>query len=447
MLKRTALWLALVAVVGLLDLPPAARANPAERTERIRPGQLDPTFAEDGRVTANLGAGEETAFTVCVQPDGKILVGGSMQNHAFIARYDADGHPDPTWNDDGLAVAQIGTSEHIYDMLIQPDGAILAAGDVWTASGAQFLLLRYSPAGDLEQTITTDFSASYDHGFALALQPDGKIVMVGQIDAGAEIGIARYTSDLRPDAGFGSAGKVRLDLPGSQSALDVAIQPDGKLVLTGWTAGAAGTDILVARRLADGRPDPAFGTGGSLTTALPSPPDLGFTSLGAALALQDDGAILVTGSVPTDDAKAPSALVLVRYTAAGGLDSSFANAGILITQIAKQSSTANDIRRLPDGTIVVAGQVGFPVPDAMVAYFRPNGAPDPRFGTTGATLTDFGGEDAAMALAIQPDGKAIVVGRTTADDEDSLAIARYANLFTTHLPRIAASPHGRARTP
>jgi uncharacterized delta-60 repeat protein len=169
--------------------------------------------------------------------------------------------------------------------------------------------------------------------------------------------------------------------------------------------------------------------------------------LGTALAPQDDGAILVTGSVPTDEAKAPSALVLIRYTAAGGLDSSFANAGVLITQIAKQSSSANDIRRLPDGTIVVAGQAGFPVPDALVAYFRPNGAPDARFGTAGATLTDFGGEDAAMGLTSQPDGKVIVVGRTTADDEDSLAVARYANLFVTHLPRIVASPHGWTRTP
>jgi uncharacterized delta-60 repeat protein len=144
--------------------------------------------------------------------------------------------------------------------------------------------------------ISTDLGSPADHGNAVAVQSDGKIVVAGSTQdpvQGDNFAVVRYTSDGRLDTGFGDGGKVTSDFGGqSDIATAVVIESDGKIVVAGTSHGTAtGDDIALARYTADGKLDTGFGKGGTISTDLGSPADHG-----NAVAVQSDGKIVVAGS-------------------------------------------------------------------------------------------------------------------------------------------------------
>ena len=199
----------------------------------------------------------------------------------------------------------------------------------------------------------------------------------------------------------------------------MAVQPDGKIVVAGFSGG----DFAVVRYTANGTPDPTFGTGGIITTDINS----GSEDYGRAMALQPDGKIVVAGSSGDDFA-------VVRYTANGALDTSFGTGGIITTDITSGSEDYGRAMALqPDGKIVVAG-FSWSGGDADVAVVRytANGALDTSFDGDGIVTTDIGagtGNDRGYAVAVQPDGKIVVAGRsnasTTARQRDHFLVVRY----------------------
>jgi uncharacterized delta-60 repeat protein len=276
--------------------------------------------------------------------------------------------------------------------------------------------------------------------FDMALQPDGRIVVVGRFDDlnyNVDFIVARYNSNGTLDTTFGSNGKVLTDFSGSNTSNEiasaVAIQTDGKIVVAGSSDVNDPGGFALVRYNSDGTLDPTFGSGGIVTTDFNNGSIEGIK----AIAIQADGKIVAAGYINDDD------FALVRYNSDGGLDTTFGGSGKVTTDFGSSSDTALDIAIQTDGKVVV---VGHTVPlgqvDFAIARYNSDGSLDTTFGIGGKVITNFDTngddstfrEDFAEALAIQEDGKIVVVGFTsitiidgdtvTGGDND-LALARY----------------------
>ncbi|MBK9628285.1 MAG: hypothetical protein IPO56_11445 [Flavobacteriales bacterium] len=150
-------------------------------------GTLDYSFSTDGKVTTDFGtAHSDIGMSVTIQSDGKIVVAGYVYYGTYsefaLARYNMDGTRDNSFGSLGRVTTNFGTGSAVgLSVAIQPDGNILVAG----SSGGDFAVARYTTDGTLDNTfstdgkVTTDFGAGNDTGWSVAIQPDGRIVVVG----------------------------------------------------------------------------------------------------------------------------------------------------------------------------------------------------------------------------------------------------------------------------
>lgn len=264
---------------------------------RYRPdGDLDATFGGDGIVRTNFTPGDDVAWDVAIQDDGRIVaVGGAGfgQLGFLMARYRRDGSLDASFGDDGRVVTKyLGANARA--VVMQPNDRIVVAG--YNSHG--LALARYRADGRLDRS----FSGNGRIGpivwgifaLAVALQPDGRIVVAGDFDIFA-FGLARFRADGRLDRSFGGDGVVREEVDGvEQGASGIVIQPDGRIVATGSSGPHEYGDdtiprFVLIRRLPDGRRDRSFGIGGEVTTFFEG----GGAAHGSALDLE--GRIVVVG--------------------------------------------------------------------------------------------------------------------------------------------------------
>ena len=312
-------------------------------------GGLDPTFGTGGLVTTDFGSTDQ-AFAVALQGDGKIVTAGRRGSDVIVARHNADGSQDTLFGSNGRVVTNfgVGSTEQALALVLQPDGKIVVAGRSTKNGNFDFALARYESNGAVDITfgtaglVTTDFGGSVDRAFAMALQPDGKLVVVG--DADASFALARYNPNGSLDESFGAGGKVITTFGGSDQAAAVILQPDGKIVVAGQTDTGLSIDFALVRYMPDGSLDGAFGSGGRVTTNFIGNSD----DLGSAVALQPDGKIVVGGS--SDDNFA-----LARYTPEGVLDSSFGTEGKVTTNLGGED-LLHALALQPDGSIVAVGE-------------------------------------------------------------------------------------------
>jgi uncharacterized delta-60 repeat protein len=249
-------------------------------------GTLDPTFGVGGTVTTAFPGfvyGFVFAFAVAVQADGKIVAGGevypteTLSTGAFaLARYNADGTLDSTFDGDGRVVTDMSSgADHIAALAIQADGKIVAAGSVnaLVAGDTEFGLARYETDGTLDSSfdgdgrVTTDFTTEYASANDMVIQSDGKIVAVGSAAGkGSRFALARYNTDGTLDSTFSGDGKATTNFtPRSDGASGVAIQATGKIVAAGWASVNRG-DFALARYKPDGTLDTSFGGDGRVMT-------------------------------------------------------------------------------------------------------------------------------------------------------------------------------------
>jgi uncharacterized delta-60 repeat protein len=353
---------------------------------------------------------------------------------------------DPDFGVAGKVSGPVGEAEAVA---IQADGAIVTAG---TRTG-NFQVARHLANGDPDGgfgggtgVVTTSFNGT-DEGLDVAIDSDDRIVVVGSaaINVGTnftDFGVVRYLPDGTPDPDFGVGGKVTTDfgvdisgdgLPesGADVANAVAIQPDGKIVVAGHAHVPRGVglgfqnDFAVARYLADGTPDPDFGVGGKVTTTLSSE-----TDLGQDVVVQPDGRIVVGGDTNNGDDFA-----LVRYEPDGrSLDGSF-DGGIVVSDFGGGESIKG-LALQPDGRIVAAGSstAHGDTFDFAVTRYEANGTLDPVFGgalsdhlVTTDTSGDIAfGHDFAADVTLQADGRIVLVGRNTSDTFSDFTLTRYA---------------------
>jgi uncharacterized delta-60 repeat protein len=421
-LLRPRLRAQLVSALAVL----AACLGLAARPALAAPGDLDPSFGDDGKVTFGSYHGwllEEPDFTsLALQANGGIVAVGD----SGLVRFDSDG----TYDD---AFPTESEPPSLAAVTIQADGRLLAAGHAGHSwSQEDFLLRRYEPDGVPDATFagdgtaTLDFSAHEDQAKALAVQPDGKIVVVGYsegLDNGdlpaTDFALARYKADGALDSGFSGDGMRTTNFGGDDVAYDVALQPDGRIVV----AGASSEDLALARYEPDGRLDHTFsGDGGKLTVRFG-----GWPATGArALVLRGNGKIVAAGGKS-------GKFALVGFAPDGSLDSGFGRDGIVTTPFTagggrRARAAASDLA-LIDDRLLAAGRANG---EFAVARYRLGGRLDTGFSGDGKLRTDFDPSDAdgASAIALAEGGKVVVGGSSLESDGisyawNSGAIARY----------------------
>ncbi|TML99050.1 MAG: hypothetical protein E6G02_14550 [Actinobacteria bacterium] len=409
---------------------------------RAASGDLDATFGTGGKVTTDFAGDDDQANGVVAQSDGKLVAAGvaktSRSQDFALARYNPNGSLDATFGTGGKVTTDFaGDDDQAFAVALQPDGKIVAVGVAKTSRSRDFALARYNPNGSLDATfgtggkVTTDFAGNDDTAFAVVLQSDGKIVVAGgaKTSRSQDFALARYNANGSLDATFGTGGKVTTDFAGNDDeAHALVLQPDGKLVAAGQAeSGYRGRDFALARYNPNGSLDATFGTGGKVTTDFAGNDDAAFGAV-----LQSDGKIVAAGGAKTSRSED---FALARYNPNGTLDGTFGTGGKVTTDFNGDDDEAHALVLQPDGKLVAAGAAKLSrSQDFALARYSANGSLDATFGTGGKVTTDFAGnDDAAFALALQQDGKLVAagganVGRSRTDYRGSgedFALARY----------------------
>ncbi len=372
---------------------------------------LDPGFGDAGKVT---NAALQEAEAVALQPDGKILIAGSANGDFALARHNADGTLDTSFGSGGSVTTNLGSIDEGFDVALQPDGKIVMVGRSGGPTGFDFGVVRYDADGSLDTAfgtggvVRTDFAGGADYAHGVVIQADGKIVVAGHAGLANDndFALARYNGDGTLDASFGSGGKVTTNVAGvTDLGNAVTLQPDGKIVVVGAVDPSHTFDYHfgLARYAVDGSLDTSFGQGGTIVG------DLGSA---AGVVVQPDGKIIAAGNGLNSGPLVTFDFVLARYDADGSRDATFGDDGRVTTDLSADQDFGEGVALQSDGKIVVVGQrTTSTVYDLAIARYDTDGSLDTSFGTDGSLSTDFNGSgDLGKDVAIQPDGKIVVGG-------------------------------------
>lgn len=407
------------------------------------PGVVDTSFNGGPQLTS-VGEGEDYAFAMAVQPDGKIVTVGRTSTDAggydiAITRHLRDGAIDTSFGADGRVVTAIAPGRGMDEaraVVVQPDGKIVVGGST-DASGTDkaFLLVRYLPDGQIDTSFgqggkaITQFEQASDQVYALALQDDGKIVAAGSAsfpgDTGQDFAIARYRTDGTLDPAFGVAGKVSTpfgSFGANELAYAVVLQRFGgeqRIVAVGGEGS-----FIAARYTSMGVLDPNFGDGGKVHALFQS-------TIGSAesVTLTEDNKIVIAGHIGHEFA-------LAQLTTDGQLDTEFGEEGKVTTPISLGNwDEATAVVRQADGKLLVGGwsyEGNSTAGNFVVLRYTAQGRADFTFGLAGQVIAPVappGRSDAGRALALQPDDRVptvrlIQAGEAT-DGSYKFALQRY----------------------
>lgn len=378
-------------------------ALPVLGTPRSAESALDPSFGEGGLVVLP-AVGHGLVGDVAIQADGKILAAGWG---FFLARLEPNGTLDESFGDGGLAVPPAGFSG-ASDLVVQVDGKILVhlgAFAVARYDARGWLDFSFGTAGVAKSTV----NGAQVHSSALALQPNGKIVVAGDayFTSNSDFVVVRFNADGSRDTGFGTRGIAKGGDGNEQYASAVVVGTDGRIVVGGAYDRGDDLDLAIQR----------FTTGGTPALGQVTPSGNEDAAI-SDIALQADGKIVAAGfyESPLENPFGNDEDQLVaRYDAEGNLDGSFGTGGIVVPALDGSAGSAGAVLVQPDGKILVVGRLQRP--DRRAGYvsltrYEADGSLDESLGDGGIALVDVspsGG--AASAIALQADG-AIVVGAT-----------------------------------
>ena len=382
---------------------------------------LDPSFDGDGKVTAAVGSIplSNKINDAVLQPDGKIIVvgraggnGGFPENYQIaVARFNPDGSLDNTFDSDGKLITVPDSSRicEAFGVALQTDGKIVIIGNVGSAASNNLdgIIIRYNTDGSLDNTfdndgikfLNFDVQDGYDSLNDVVIQPNGKIVFAGDTVISGTVGVVvgRLNSDGSFDTTFGTNGYKLVS--GGLNLPKIALYPDNKIILT----GDVNQVYSLVKFNSDGSLDQSFGTNGIVQNAG-----------GRDLALQSDGKI-----VTTKNSEIPAGWKVNRYNSNGTADNSFDGDGLATIvfpntrgNIAHSFGLAIDA----NNKIVVVGEISIldnpTIYDFGVARLNTNGSLDSSFGLAGKVVTDINGDDKARKVIVQPDGKIVAVGES-----------------------------------
>jgi uncharacterized delta-60 repeat protein len=220
-------------------------------------GGLDQGFGTGGIVTTDLGTQSDDARAIAIQPDGKIVLAGSAGEDIGMARYTADGSPDPTFGNAGQTITDLGFEDVAAGVALTSAGGIVVAGyTIGTRRNNDFLLVRYRPDGDLDTAfgtlglVKTDLGSGDDFAEDLTIDAARRIIVVGRATSPTilDMALARYNPDGTLDPAFGSNGILTADFHGAGDfGEDVALDNAGRIVAAGYTANGPDTEFALMR--------------------------------------------------------------------------------------------------------------------------------------------------------------------------------------------------------
>ena len=460
-IRRT--WWFATAAMLLATYASHVNAIPAQT-----PGDLDLSFGAGSGVIASLviGSGTNQHLTaMALQPDRKLVVAGYCDGPTSqdfcVARINPDGTLDasfvgPLGNGGGKFLLDISAaSDAASAVLIQPDGKIVIAGSCYNGANSDFCIARLNPNGSRDSTfngpggagngqVMLPIGASDDYATAMALQPDGKIVLVGNCILGSQNDFcaARLNVDGSFDTSFvgpnnTGAGKFLFGMGSSNDyATAIALQADGMILIAGYCVSAmVDFDFCIARLNTVGAFDTTFdGPSGNGNGKFLLPIG-GSNDLLSAMLIQPDGKIVLAGSCLVSVAN--NDFCLTRLFSDGTFDATFdgpsgtGNGKILLPITAAKSDNVAALTLQPDGKLLIAGHCdNGGNEDFCVARLHIDGTLDASFdgpsGTgNGKFLLPIGGsDDVATSLLLQPDGKLVVAGDCYSGAASHFCIAR-----------------------
>lgn len=359
---------------------------------------------------------------------GETYTNSTVQEDFALARYNADGTPDATFGTNGQVVTDMQqNSDAANAVVVQTDGKIVVAGYANNGNNYDFAIARYLTDGTLDNTFGANGKViknfgSTDFGLAMALLPSGKILVAGRAYNGinSDFALVQLNSNGTFDNSFGTSGAVKSNLFNeNESANAIAIQPDGKIVAVGDRYANNVSIFAAARFNPDGTLDNTFGDSGKVSTAIGTESDVAY-----AVTIQLDGKIVAAGQ---SNLSPGSRFALVRYLANGNLDNSFSGDGMLLTSISGGGDYAFCAAVQSDGKILAGGAVSGSNSnsDFAVARYLPDGNLDASFGTNGISLADFNlRTDVAHAMVLKQD-KIVIAGYSDDNVQASFAVARF----------------------
>lgn len=458
----------------------------AQSIHALIDGSLDASFNGSG-LSVLLDA-DSTIKAVAIQADGKIVAAGSSdiqgKNSFSIVRYNIDGSLDKSFGLNGQVITRFSASESnsgARAIVIQEDGKIIAAGFTNAIKNTnRWCVARYNTDGSLDEsffggraifkgTVITFFgNDSLSQANALALTPDGKIVVAGMSQVGSDktyFAVARYNNDgSLDDAGFNHDGKgapagtVRTTFGGvtdNDQALAVVVQPNGKIVAGGFSMLTGAKTFALARYNLDGSLDTSFFSPGfaryhgTVVTSFACGETEG--SIGA-LVVQADGKIIAAGSTNSNSwRKDICHFALARYDNRGILDASFGGYGLATVPGTVMSSFGahegasriNALALQGDGKVIAGGTLSMNGASYFaLTRYNTDGTVDCGFNDgvspSGKVITSLGGRKAneIYALALANNGDIVAAGSTDLNGRPQGLLARYLTQVTLLEPAI-----------
>ena len=342
---------------------------------------------------------------------------------AGIAFGGPPGSLDASFGDGGLVTTDILNRDEAVDVAAGPDGTVIVAGTCDLSAETQdpgFAVVRYRKDGSLDTAFDGDgiaitpFAGDGTAAAAMALQENGRIVVVGSSGpyGSNSLTVVRYTTTGALDNTFSGDGIMTAKAGDSYNWGEaLAIQGDGKIVIAG-TSWISDYDFVITRCNADGSTDAGFGASGTVTL------DLGDWDFCHAVALQPDGKIVAAGRTRTSTGYA---VALARFNRNGTLDATFGNAGTIITDATEGYDAIHALAIQSDGKIIGAGLTNGG--DMTTLRYDSSGNLDTSFGGDGIVVTSAYNE--AQDIALQSNGRILVVATQGDPDHLDLAVARY----------------------
>lgn len=404
-------------------------------------GNLDGTFGTGGKVVTSINSGADKAYSVLLQADGKILVGGMTTNALtgkdFVCiRYNSNGTLDTTFGVNGIFTndIQVGSDDVVYSVALQSDGKIILAGYSDDGSNKNAAIMRLNSNGTIDTTFGNSGKVLTD--FITGKADEIKVVKIHTLTGNIIVGgtsststtesqavIARYTNNGTLDTTFNTTGKLPLPHNTGSGTFyyvieDLTIKPNGKISAVGWINQQGlqwSANHYVCRLNNNGTLDTSFSTDGVMTVN----GNFNADDKSFSMILNADDSMLFSGGGNLTSTKYDYFLGLYNAAGSTATGKAFFDYGTLINDIAYGMGMDST------GKIVMAGSNVASTTSSTFGISRVNAdySVDNTFGTAGKVTTTFGSNtvNEAFDMAIQPDDRIIAVGYSGND----IAIARY----------------------